>query len=113
MNRVNFISACIIVGIFFYSRIMPFFGSFSHCEPIAFHVCRLILSTSCDFHPDLKYRLFGVVLMVLILCAGLVGGVTGILLPKICLGVSLGFSFALLLSTVRHRFLPLLMTFLL
>ena len=28
MNRVNFISACIIVGIFFYSRIMPFFGSF-------------------------------------------------------------------------------------
>ncbi len=73
---------------------------------IAFHVHRLILSPSCDFHLDLKYRLFGVVLMVLILCAGLVGGVAGILLPKICLGVSLGFSFALLLSTVRHRFLP-------
>ena len=43
--------------------------------------------------------------MVLILCAGLVGGVAGILLPKICLGVSLGFSFALLLSTVRQYFL--------
>jgi hypothetical protein len=48
-------------------------------------------------------KVFGVMLMVISVCGALVGGVVGILLPKLSVGVSLGFLVALNVCSVRLR----------
>ena len=49
---------------------------------------------------DLEMKLFGVLLTVLILLGAAVGGVVGVLLPKISSGLALGFLSSLFLAVV-------------
>ena len=46
-------------------------------------------------------KLFGVLLTVLVLLGAMVGGVVGVLLPKISSGLALGFLISLYLGVVR------------
>ena len=48
-------------------------------------------------------RLFGVLLTVVVLAGALVGGVVGILLPKISTGLSLGVLLSLFVGVVSHK----------
>lgn len=48
-------------------------------------------------------KLFGVFLTALVLVGALVGGVVGVLLPKISSGLALGFLMSLFLGVVRAR----------
>mmetsp|Transcript_31976 Transcript_31976/g.70459 ORF Transcript_31976/g.70459 Transcript_31976/m.70459 type:complete len:119 (-) Transcript_31976:72-428(-) len=73
-RHVSFICSTTIAGTFFYSRISPFFDS--------------------------KMEIFSVLLAILVMCAAMVGGVLAVLLPKISVGMSLGFSAALWLCSV-------------
>jgi hypothetical protein len=49
-------------------------------------------------------KFFGVMLAVLTFCGAMVGGVVGILLPKLSVGISLGFSIALMICSVSVQF---------
>jgi hypothetical protein len=49
---------------------------------------------------DGREKLFGVLETLLIIIGSLVGGVVGVLLPKISLGMTLGFVFGLLINLV-------------
>lgn len=51
--------------------------------------------------PDPKMKLFGVMLTTLVVMGALVGGVVGVLLPKISTGISLGVLISLFLGVVR------------
>jgi F0F1-type ATP synthase assembly protein I len=50
---------------------------------------------------DPKMKLFGVMLTTLVVMGALVGGVVGVLLPKISTGISLGVLISLFLGVVR------------
>jgi hypothetical protein len=52
------------------------------------------------FFADPKMKLFGVMLTTLVLMGALVGGVVGVLLPKISTGISLGVLMSLYFGVV-------------
>lgn len=74
--KVNFIISAFISGYFFYCQISPYF--------------------------DPKMKLFGGLLATVVLMGALVGGVVGVLLPKITTGISLGFLVSLFASVIIY-----------
>jgi hypothetical protein len=74
--KSNFIISAFISGYFFFCQISPYF--------------------------DPKMKLFGGLLAILVLIGALVGGVVGVLLPKITTGVSLGFLVSLFASVIIY-----------
>jgi hypothetical protein len=99
-RHVSFIASFVLAGLLFYITVSPFFGEF--CKSFKLPKTSALLSHS-RFRADLSMKVFGVMLMTISICGALVGGVIGILLPKLSVGVSLGFLVALNVCSVCSR----------
>lgn len=63
-----------------------------------------MLMSNFILYIDPKMKVFGVLLTALVLMGALVGGVVGILLPKISAGLTLGVLLSLVFGMVRSRY---------
>lgn len=97
---VDFAISALIAGSFLYSHITPYFGKFhlfwssNSCDSNIF---------ICDFFiiVDPSMKVFGVMCASVIALGSVVGGVIGVLLPKISTGIAVGFLVALFVELVR------------